>query len=96
MGFTQIPGMLTLEQATAELVHVAEVMQRTHINEAFHGSKLLQRRLFEIRKEGLVALLDLIEEYLEQIPLDKEEAEKQSIEKQEHETLRKLKEKYGE
>lgn len=96
MGFTQIPGMLTLEQATAELVHVAGVMQRTHINQAFHGSKLLQQSLFEIRKEKLVILLDLIERYLEQIPPSKEEAEKQTIEEQERETLKKLKEKYGE
>lgn len=68
MNFTTIPGKLTLEEATAELVHVAQVMQRTHTDEAFNGSGHLQQVLFEVRKTGIMVLLDLIERYLEQIP----------------------------
>ena len=72
MNFTTIPGKLTLEEATAELVHVAQVMQRTHTDEAFNGSRHLQQVMFEVRKAGIKSLLNLIEQYLEQIPPEKD------------------------
>jgi hypothetical protein len=70
MNFTTIPGKLTLEEATAELVHVAQVMQRTHTDETFNGSRHLQQVMFEIRKTGIEILLNLIEQYIQQIPTE--------------------------
>jgi hypothetical protein len=73
MNFTTIPGMLTLEEATAELVHLAKIMQRTHTDESFNDSRHLQQVVFEIRKAGIKSLLNLIEQYLDQIPTSEEE-----------------------
>ena len=65
--FTPIEGMLTLAEATQHLVQVAECMQTTHTLDTrlnWYQSKLL----FDMRKASVTALLNLIEEYLNQMP----------------------------
>lgn len=68
MNFETIPGMLTLEEATAELVHIAQIIQRTHTDAAFIESRRHQQVMFEVRKTGIEVLLNLIEQYIKQIP----------------------------
>lgn len=66
--FTQIEGYLSLEDATKELVHLAECIQRTHNNESAVKNRMLMQTLFNSRKAGAIALLDLIEAYIHQMP----------------------------
>lgn len=63
---TQIEGMLSLEEATAELVRLATKIQSTHKQETTL-SAFSAAHLFESRKAGVVALLTLIEEYTNQM-----------------------------
>ena len=66
--FTPIEGYLNLEHATAELVHIAELIQDTHTFDSTRFSKTYMMQLFELRKKGMLSLLDLIEEYIKQMP----------------------------
>lgn len=65
--FKTIEGFLGLDEATANLVHVAQCMQRTHTLEET-SNKDMMRRLFEMRKASVNALMDLIEQYIDQMP----------------------------
>jgi len=66
--FQQIDGYLSLEEATASLVHVAKCMQSTHTAASFNSNKDIQVRLFDARKASVRVLLSLIEQYIDQIP----------------------------
>jgi hypothetical protein len=63
---TQIKGYLSLEDATAELVRYAKIVQSTHTQTLSDSQKESARRLFDTRKAGILALLDLIDKYVDQ------------------------------
>lgn len=69
LEFEQIPDSLSLEEATAELVRYAKLMQGTHTNNSI---SIMNREaaifFFDMRKTGMQALMNLIEQYLQQIP----------------------------
>lgn len=57
-----------LATLTKDLVHIAELMQDLHTPEALHiENKLTQGVAFDIRKAGILALLDGIEAHIEAI-----------------------------
>lgn len=66
--FEQIDGFLHLDEATEQLVHVAKCMQQTHTLSSARNSKATIRHIFKMRKASITALLDLIEQYVEQMP----------------------------
>ena len=72
--FTPIEGMLTLEEATATLVSVAQCVQRTHNNDSAKSSREMMLHLFKLRKASITVLMDLIEQYINQMPEDNQEA----------------------
>lgn len=65
--FKQIEGMMSLEQATKELVHIAECMQRSHTLDSAKGDALMLKIAFDVRKKGINSLMDLIEQYVNQM-----------------------------
>ena len=67
-AFTPIDGKLELEEATEQLVHIAKCMQTTHDNLSAQGSRRMMQTIFDSRKTGITVLLDLIEQYIHQMP----------------------------
>ena len=65
--FPQIEGMLSLKDATAQLVHIAKCMEESHRPHS-RGDRELQLQVFASRKAGVNALLNLIESYLYRMP----------------------------
>jgi hypothetical protein len=69
--FKEIDGYLSLNEATENLVNIAKCIQSSHKEEnAATYRKDMQLRVFEIRAAGIKDLMDLIQDYLEQIPDD--------------------------
>ena len=67
-GFVQIEDMLSLEEAMSELVHVSKCMQETHDNKSFNNKKKTMQHIFNMRKASINSLLDLIQQYIDQMP----------------------------
>lgn len=68
--YKQIPGMMTLEEATQNLINQAENIQRTYISNPSDLSRDMLVEVFEMRKETIGSLLGLIQRYIDQIPDD--------------------------
>lgn len=66
--FTQIEGKLDLEQAGKHLVHLAQCIQRTHNNESAKDPKRAMQHMFDSRKQGIDVIMNLIQEYIDQMP----------------------------
>ena len=66
--FTQIDGFLDLEQACDELVNVALAMKRTHNLESASRDHISTVLVYNIRRRSIESLLNLIGQYVDQIP----------------------------
>lgn len=68
--FTQIEGKITLEEAGKELVRLATLMRDSHNQKLVDETpdSDMQHTLFRIRKDGVMCLLELMNQYLEQLP----------------------------
>lgn len=69
-AFTQIDGKLSLEEATEQLVHLATCIKGTHTEASAKENRLLIQHMFDSRRVGIVVLLDLIQDYINQMPDD--------------------------
>lgn len=66
--FSQIDGHLSPDQVGADLVRYAQLMQESFLSPSIEGDKSQKKFFFENRKAGINALMDLIGEYIDQIP----------------------------
>ncbi len=67
--FKQIQDYLSLNEATASLVNIAKNIQSSHKEEDAHRySKATQLHVFQIRADSVRVLMNLITQYLDQIP----------------------------
>lgn len=66
--FTQIEGFLDLEQACDELVNVALAMKRTHDFQSASRDHISSVLLYNMRRSSMESLLDMIGQYVDQIP----------------------------
>ena len=67
--FKPIAGYLSLNEATASLVHIAKAIQSSHKEEnASEYDKEMQLHVFQLRADSVRVLMNLITQYLDQIP----------------------------
>lgn len=67
-NFTTIAGMKSIDDARRDLVLVAEEIRAANLRPTPTMTKEMIKAKFEVKKQNLQSLVDLLDQYLDQIP----------------------------